>query len=63
MVTQTQFMTSGDTLVARTPFIGFFYLSARGRGGDNCDCQHPPSSCHRERARVALKVILRQPSG
>lgn len=33
MVTQTQFMTSGDTLVARTPFIGFFYLSARGRGG------------------------------
>lgn len=62
MVTQTQFMTSGDTLVARTPFIGFFYWSGGG-GGRNCDCQHPPPSSPRERARVALKVILCQPSG
>lgn len=41
MVTQTQFMTSGDTLVARTPFIGFFYWSGGGGGATATASTHP----------------------
>lgn len=55
MVKQTQFMTSGDTPVARTPFIGLSYWVA---GEDTYDCQHLPLCSHREMVCVILKIIL-----